>query len=301
MGGKRNARSPLVPVTSREVQKVPESAHRRPQVPADSSGPTGEERDARSCAIPSSALTRSPSHPTVALESSRSHREVRDARSRAVPVPAPARSPTRSRVVPTQHVATEMAKSVHRRSQPPLESRESAAVDTIACDAHLSRPVPATRPVFKATVGIPHAVRNPRPPKQPIPDTRYARRQSPVRLTTSKANRAIPPNHRPQVSRDSATVLSPSRRVLPDTRKGAPVISRPSGSHQVAARPHVRAVPACRTPTPSPTRSRGLIPARSPRHDRAIDPSARHRLAPAPAHLGARAIFQHRPPTRLRA
>ncbi|XP_068232061.1 serine/arginine repetitive matrix protein 1-like [Palaemon carinicauda] len=189
-----------------------------------------------------------------------------------------------------------MAKLAHRRSQSPLESRESAA-DNIARDAHLSPPVSATRPVsvFKATMGVHQAVRNPRPPKQPVLDTRYVRQQSPVRLTTLQANRAIPPDRRPQVSRDSAIVLSLSRRVLPDTCTGAPVISRPSGSRQVAARPRVRSVPDRRTPTPLPTRSRGLIPAHSPRHD----PSTRHRFAPA--HAGARAIFQHPTPTRGRA
>ncbi|XP_068247629.1 uncharacterized protein [Palaemon carinicauda] len=284
IGGKRDVRSSPVPVTSRAVQKVPESAHRRPQVPADSSRPTGEDRVARSRVIPSSTLTRSPS---------RAVKEVRDAHSRAVIVPALARSPTRSRGAPTQHVAPEMAKLAHRRSQPPTAS---SGIARVCCrqyprDAHRPQPVPATRPVpvFKATVGVPHAVRNPRPLKQPVPDTRYARQQSPAQLTTSQANRAIPPDRRPQVSRDSAIVLSPSRRVLPDTGTGAPVISRPSGSHQVAARPRVRAVPDRRTPTPSPTRSHGLIPARSPRHDRAIDASARHRFAPAPAHAGVRA------------
>ncbi|XP_068242195.1 uncharacterized protein [Palaemon carinicauda] len=219
---------------------------------------------------------------------SRAVKEVRDALSRADIVPAFARSPTRSRGALTQYVVPGLAKLADRRSQPPLESCESAA-DNIVRDAQLSRPVPATRPVpvFMATTSVPHTVRNLRPPKQPVPDVRYARQQSPAQFTNSQVNRAIPPDRRPQVSRDSAIVPSPSRQVLPDTRTGAPVISRPSGSHQVSAHPRVRAIPDRRTPTPSPSRSRDLIPARSPRHDRAIDSSARHRFSAAPAHAAA--------------
>ncbi|XP_068250580.1 uncharacterized protein [Palaemon carinicauda] len=152
-----------------------------------------------------------------------------------------------------------MAKSAHRRSRPPLEPRESAA-DTIARDAHLTHPVPATRPVpvFKATAGAPelhHAVRNMRPPKQrtpvrPVPDARYTRPQSPAQLATSQANRPVLPDRRPQVSRDPATVLSPSQRVLPDTRTG--LVYEPQHDRLQADSPLSRSPPHKRKPARLP-------------------------------------------------
>ncbi|XP_068222207.1 uncharacterized protein [Palaemon carinicauda] len=226
----------------------------------------------------------------------RDTREVRDARPRAVPVPAP----TRPRVATTQLVAPEVAKPAHGRSLPPLEPRVSTTV-TIAADAPKSRPVPATRPVpvFKTAVVAqltperPHAALTTRPPKQrtpvrPVPDARYALPRSPAQLALTQVSKPVQLGRhqasRSQVARNPAPAVSRPRPVLPDMRSGAPVIARPPGPHQVAARPRVRPPPVPapdrRTPTPLPTRARGHVPAQAavrPRgHAPALSP-ARHR------------------------
>ncbi|XP_068223837.1 serine/arginine repetitive matrix protein 1-like [Palaemon carinicauda] len=116
-------RRPPVTALSHTVQEAPKLAHRRPEVPMDSSCSSGETRDTR---------------------------------PRAVLAPAPTRSPTRPHVATSQRVAKEASKLAHGRSRPPLGSpsrpRELAS-DTTVHDAPVTCPVPATRTVhvFKAT------------------------------------------------------------------------------------------------------------------------------------------------------
>ncbi|XP_068240962.1 proteoglycan 4-like [Palaemon carinicauda] len=116
-------RRPPVPASPHAVQEAPKLAHRRPQVPMDSSRPSGETRD--TC-------------------------------PRAVLAPVPTRSTTRPRIATSQRVAQEAPKLAHGRSRPPLGSPsrpcELASVAT-SHDAPVMRPVPATHPVpvFKAT------------------------------------------------------------------------------------------------------------------------------------------------------
>ncbi|XP_068245530.1 uncharacterized protein [Palaemon carinicauda] len=107
------------------------------------------------------------------------------------------------------------------------------------------------------TLERPLAARPARPPQQrtPVRPHRDARPQASVPVLLDQR----------QPSRDPAPALTRPQPVLPDTRSGATVISRPSGPRQVAAHPCVRPPPAPapdrRMPTPSPTRSRGHVPA----------------------------------------
>ncbi|XP_068235702.1 WAS/WASL-interacting protein family member 1-like [Palaemon carinicauda] len=162
---------PPVPVSSRAVQEVPELAHRRPQVPADSSRPSGK---------------------------------MRDTRPRAVPVPALTCTPTRPRVATAQRVVQEAPKLVHGRSRPPLGSPSrphELATDTIAHDAPVSRPVPVfkTTKVAQRTPEHPHAARPARPPQprtpvRPHPDVRHARPRSPTRPARPQASVPVLPD-----------------------------------------------------------------------------------------------------------
>ncbi|XP_068229523.1 uncharacterized protein [Palaemon carinicauda] len=157
----------------------------------------------------------------------------------------------------------------------------------------------------------------PRTPVRPHPDARHARPRSPTRPARPQASVPVLPDQRqpsrPQVARDPAPALPRPQPVLLDTCSGALIISRPSGPHQVAARPRVRPPPAPapdrRTPSPLPTRFRGHVPAPAAARPRAHAPApspARHRAiapehppachraltpapAPAPAHAGVRA------------
>ncbi|XP_068207421.1 uncharacterized protein DKFZp434B061-like [Palaemon carinicauda] len=164
------------------VAPIEGNAPTRPQVPADSSRPSGETRPR---VVPALAPTR----PRIASDSSHPSRETRDTRPRAVPVPAPTRSPTcpravpvpaptrsptRPRVVTTQRVAQEAPKLAHVRSRPPLGSPSrphELASDAIAHDAPVSIPVPATRPVpvFRTTkVALQRTPEPPHPTARPV-------------------------------------------------------------------------------------------------------------------------------------
>ncbi|XP_068232243.1 actin nucleation-promoting factor WASL-like [Palaemon carinicauda] len=120
----------------------------------------------------------------------------------------------------------------------------------------------------------------------------------------------LPDQHQPpcqrsiQVARDPAPARTRPRPVLPDTFSGAPVISRPSGPHQVAARPRVRPPPAPalarHTPSPSPTRSSDHVPAPDsacPRfRHRAIAPESPPTRPPPPARVSSIAPTIHSRP-----
>ncbi|XP_068250368.1 uncharacterized protein [Palaemon carinicauda] len=240
---------------------------------------------------------------------------MRDTRSRAVPAPALTHSPTRPRVATAQRVAQEAPKLAHGRSRLPLGSPSiphKLATDTIVHDAPVSRPVSATRPVpvFKTTKVAqrpperPHAACPTQPPQQrtpvrPHPDARHARPRSPARPQASVP--VLSDQHQPscpQVARDPAPALTRPQPVLPDTRSGAPVISRPSGPRQVAARPRIRPPPAPapapdhRTPTPSLMRSRGHVPAPAVARPHACAVAS----APSLLNTHPRAIAPLRPP-----
>ncbi|XP_068216548.1 proteoglycan 4-like [Palaemon carinicauda] len=210
-----------VPASSRAVQEVPSLAHRHPQVPLDSLRPSGETRDTHPRTVPDLALTR---------------------------------SPTRQRSSTSQPVAQEAPKLAHGHSRPPLGS-PSRPRDPAHASA--ARPVPVTRGAChlgaNGTLQLTPLRSHPtvRPPQQrtpvrPHPDERHVRPRSPARPARPQASISVLSDQRQRTilaSRDHAPALMRPRPVLPDTLSGAPVISRPPGLHQDAARPRVRRLP----------------------------------------------------------
>ncbi|XP_068207560.1 uncharacterized protein [Palaemon carinicauda] len=213
------------------------------------------------------------------------------------------------------------------RKRPTAQTRPAPDIAPPRSPAH-SRPVPVmapTRPPVPQRPPVP--TRPPAPRRPPSALTRLAprdlqsseprydlflmcamRSRSPAQLAHPQASRSVLPDRRqtsrPQVARDPAPALSRPRPVLPDTRSGALVISRPSEPHQVAARPRVRPPPVPapdrRSPTPSPTRSRDHVPAQAAVRPRAHAPAlspARHRSI-APDHPPVRPRARHLPASR---